>query len=550
MNSNFFTELWQSLGRLFTLSDAVDIPVADAGGGVADSGGGGVAGAGGGAADVGAGAADVGAGAADSGAGAADSGGGAADSGGGVSSGGGGAEGTAQGTTGGTTGGTTQDTTGDAGQGTTGGGTVPAGPGSGLPSALMGSGAPSDETGEGTDTTGEPGSDVTGGNTGEGVTGEGTEGVTGDGSIGSDEGAEAPQAAPQAAAPSAGDSSGGGFWDIFWTPGEDQEEVPAEDEAALEQQGSGLTLQDVGANGKIGDVKAAGKGHFTTAGIVALILFAAALATLATLLIRKLRVRLPFAVRLAGAVSAKGGPVLTTVQGLGARDNQQDSWVATDPNLYGTQGVLMCVADGMGGLENGEAVSKAAAAAVVNRFNASDKSDPQRLLVSLIQDANAAVNRLIAPNYTSSGTTLVIGYACRGRFYYASVGDSRICMYRDGELLRLNRPHVFAEELLIQHVNGGLSYEDAVGFTRKGALTSYLGMGQLKYLDIPQTPITIHEGDSFVVMSDGVFNTLNDGELEGILAHGAGELSELIRGEIERKKNPYQDNYSALVISF
>lgn len=240
-------------------------------------------------------------------------------------------------------------------------------------------------------------------------------------------------------------------------------------------------------------------------------------------------------------------PELVAVQGLGRREDQQDSIYMSDASFYPQQGILMCVADGMGGLSNGAMYSKTAVSAAANRFANMDKTDPRRLVAAIMQSVVASVNRVIHPNFGSGGTTMLTGIIYRGEFYYSSIGDSRICLYRDGQLFRLNRQHTYEDELLVRHVNNDLSYESAVNYEKRGALTSYVGMGSVKYVDLPHHSISLRRGDRVILMSDGVFNTLSDDELCAILSLKPKQIQKRLGEAIEGKMVRYQDNYSAAI---
>jgi len=235
-------------------------------------------------------------------------------------------------------------------------------------------------------------------------------------------------------------------------------------------------------------------------------------------------------------------------QGIGSREDQQDALFLSDTSLYAKQGVLMCVADGMGGLMNGGMYSSTAVSAAAKQFISGGASDPQRLVAELTRNAVAEVNRAISPNFGSGGTTFLLGLLYEGRFYFSSIGDSRICLCRDGQLIRLNRQHSFGEELMLHHINDGLSYDSARYNEKSGALTSYLGMGTIKYVDIPDHGIDIRRGDRFVLMSDGVFNALSDVEIAAILSLEASQISDRLKRAVEGKHMMYQDNYSAVVV--
>ena len=74
-------------------------------------------------------------------------------------------------------------------------------------------------------------------------------------------------------------------------------------------------------------------------------------------------------------------------------------------------------------------------------------------------------------------------------FSWISVGDSRICLYRSGQLLQLNREHDFKQQLILQAVNGEIPLQDVYTDKRSGRLVSFLGMGQLEQIDLPVEPL-------------------------------------------------------------
>lgn len=233
----------------------------------------------------------------------------------------------------------------------------------------------------------------------------------------------------------------------------------------------------------------------------------------------------------------------------GKRSSQQDSFFVSPAEMVSTHGLLAIVADGMGGLSNGDKVSQTAVSTMADGFY-NMKGEPMLVLLALLERANAAVNRLLGPSgRNKSGSTLVAGLIRDKKFYYLSVGDSRIYLYRGGELTQLNREHVFLNDLLLQVVNGEKSFQTAVSDKAGAGLTSFLGMGKLKYIDIPACPVDIHPGDQFLLMSDGVYNALSDAELKLHLSKSPADAAAAIGEAIEAKGYTSQDNYTAVILS-
>lgn len=234
----------------------------------------------------------------------------------------------------------------------------------------------------------------------------------------------------------------------------------------------------------------------------------------------------------------------------GARSSQQDCFSVSPSDLVPTYGLLAVVADGMGGLSDGDKVSQAAVAAMMNSFYEAP-GQPEEVLLALLGRANNEVNRLLGPDgYSKSGSTVVAGLVRNGKFYSLSVGDSRVCLYRGGALYQLNREHIFRHELEIRAVNGEEDLRTAYTHPRGAGLTSYLGMGQLKYVDMPAAPIDIQGGDMFLLMSDGVYNALTQAELTACLNASAVEAAARLEQAIRAKNYSNQDNYTAVILGF
>ena len=277
------------------------------------------------------------------------------------------------------------------------------------------------------------------------------------------------------------------------------------------------------------------------------------LALLAAVIVQALRLRrrrkasaVPLPVRASAPPS--GAIRVGKLHCQGDRESQQDCMAVSPLELYGTQGVLAVVADGMGGLADGDRMSQAAASAMLEGFLENREQDP---LLALTARANQTVNTLLGPEQLgASGTTLVAGIARDGLFRYVSVGDSRICLYRQGSLIQLNREHVYRNELIVRAVNGVGTLWDAQTHPKAGGLTSYLGMGELKYVDIPAEPLHLMAGDRIVLMSDGVYNALTLEELESALGLEAQQAADTIARMIQAKAYRNQDNYTAVILEF
>lgn len=254
----------------------------------------------------------------------------------------------------------------------------------------------------------------------------------------------------------------------------------------------------------------------------------------------------------AAAPAALTGPGIRAAyhQHIGTRQDQQDSCTYSDPALYPQQGMLAVVADGMGGLSNGKAVSSALVRIFDEGFR---RADPQYhsadLLLELAVRANAQVNRMLQ-GQQRSGSTLVSAIVKNGYLNFLTVGDSRIYLYRGGSLIQLNREHIFQEELALRALNQNASLNQVRTDRQAHSLTSYFGIGRIPALDRNDESIKLISGDRILLATDGIFGTLTAAQLETALSQSVNDASTMIGDMIRTAGKPYQDNNTAVILEY
>jgi len=236
-----------------------------------------------------------------------------------------------------------------------------------------------------------------------------------------------------------------------------------------------------------------------------------------------------------------------SVSRIGARVGQQDRFAVTPVELFPDKGLLAVVADGMGGLADGDKVSQLVVSTMVEGYMDIDKPS-ENTLMALVSEANLQVNDFLGDEgIGKSGSTLVAALVCDDSFYYISVGDSRIALYRGGQLIQLNREHTYRHELQLFIMNGVYDLPDDAA-DRADHLTSYIGMGYLRDVDVPESSVRIVPGDKLILMSDGVYNALSEDELAEALECDAQSAADQIDRMIAKKAFSNQDNYTALIL--
>ncbi len=186
---------------------------------------------------------------------------------------------------------------------------------------------------------------------------------------------------------------------------------------------------------------------------------------------------------------------------------------------------IFVVCDGMGGHAAGEVASQIAVETLLAYFrehspevekNAYLEDAPvgARLLAEAVKKANDAILEYAEEHKNTSGmgTTLVAARFSDGLFSIANVGDSRIYLFREGQLLQLTEDH----SLVMEQVRRGmLTLEEAKRSSAQNIITRALGTDESTLPDLGEFPA--QDGDILLLTTDGVLRHVTDQEMRTIL---------------------------------
>jgi protein phosphatase len=178
--------------------------------------------------------------------------------------------------------------------------------------------------------------------------------------------------------------------------------------------------------------------------------------------------------------------------------------------------ISFLIADGMGGHNSGEIASKMAVDIVSSYLlqfpkDLTDEKEICSFIEKIITKANQEI--FIASKeeetYFGMGTTLIVTLVYNNKLFIGHVGDSRVYLLRDGEMLQLTIDHSYVEELI---KNGTLTREEAENHPKKNVITRALGCAE--DIEIDTYSEKMKNDDVFIICTDGLTNMISEDEIK------------------------------------
>lgn len=188
--------------------------------------------------------------------------------------------------------------------------------------------------------------------------------------------------------------------------------------------------------------------------------------------------------------------------------------------------ILGVVADGMGGMAQGEVASQTAVKTVLEAKLPKDITTAEQRnqwLLQSVQQANEAITKTVR----DGGTTLSVVLAVGRELNIAHVGDSRIYLLRKGIICQLSEDHSLVAMLL---ASGQITYEESLEHPDRSTLIKSLGSkpqlsnGYVQDLSSfgGNLSLKLEPEDTLILCSDGVWDLILEPELAEIFS---GETS-------------------------
>jgi len=217
---------------------------------------------------------------------------------------------------------------------------------------------------------------------------------------------------------------------------------------------------------------------------------------------------------------------------------------------------IYIVADGCGGLDNGEYASETTVkifryfwdSVVGDIITLEDPEDNRinEVLENAIDKANDMCRTYTKETGKTTGTTLSLLFTVDDRFFIRNIGDSRIYKVGLFKAKRLTQDQNLVGDLLRKKE---ITKKEAKAFKAKNVLTMCIGVYDKAYAYFNNG--RIKKGNTFILCSDGLYNCLEERDMMKIIKNNKYKFehkAQIMRRSIEPGKA--RDNVSCIIVRY
>lgn len=226
------------------------------------------------------------------------------------------------------------------------------------------------------------------------------------------------------------------------------------------------------------------------------------------------------------------------------RETNQDYMFTSETTVGGLPNLFL-VADGMGGHAAGDYASRFTIEKMVEHIEQSEKKEPVTVLKEAVDYANRLLLKEAGTDEKKAGMgTTIVAATCQGdKLYTANVGDSRLYVVNQEQIVQITRDHSLVEEMVRM---GEMDKADAREHPDKHIITRAIGVGAEVTVDFFETGVT--ENDTILMCSDGLTNMIDDADIKRIIL-GQRDIVEKAERLVETaNQNGGRDNITVVLI--
>lgn len=202
-----------------------------------------------------------------------------------------------------------------------------------------------------------------------------------------------------------------------------------------------------------------------------------------------------------------------SITDIGERRRINQDYVFCCEEPIGNLPNLFIVADGMGGHNAGDYASRFCVEFFKQKIEESDLISPIALIEAAIKEANIALRRQSRAQIEleGMGTTFVSATIFDKDMYVSNIGDSRLYVIGN-EMKQITEDHSLVEAMV---KTGEIKRSEARVHPNKNIITRAIGTNETVEPDFFE--VSLEEGNTILMCSDGLTNMLEDETIEQII---------------------------------
>ena len=199
--------------------------------------------------------------------------------------------------------------------------------------------------------------------------------------------------------------------------------------------------------------------------------------------------------------------------GMKRKENQDfHAYFPPEEGYQNQKGLLISLADGMGGHAGGATASRMAIEVLMQEYY-KDISDsiPESLKKSFLKaNENVLAKSQTDPTCKGMGSTLTAVVLKNNRMYFAHVGDSRGYLIENNRITQFTEDHSYVASLLKA---GVITPEEAEKHPESNVITRAIGIQADVQVDAPTTYNTLKKGQYILLCCDGLWGQVPNDDI-------------------------------------
>lgn len=238
---------------------------------------------------------------------------------------------------------------------------------------------------------------------------------------------------------------------------------------------------------------------------------------------------------------------ISVLSRTGGRETNQDAYGVWS----GPASCFCALSDGAGGHSGGAIASRLAVRQVLERFCETPDTSAEAIAAALKSANDAIVQEQHRQPRMSTMRATILALAfdtVHDTAAWGHVGDTRLYCFREGRIVLQTRDHSVVQTMVDA---GYMEPQDARMAPGRSALLAALGDAAEFAPSIASAGFAIQDGDIFLLCTDGLWEHIEEAQMEQLLEMADSEEAWLqeLENQVLRFEQKDQDNYSAIVVS-